>query len=175
MDFRKIFIHVCGERAIDRGRKLTRLTGDTGNGYCYFKFWFYMTIYVRRDLIFTKCHDVPEAVHAIEKTRSGSISGSVWRTDLILSSFRETRALTRRNTSSEVMKSQVKAFRAPLPVHVTPEKCKENIKYDPKIENIWRINVPIALRCPRAILKLLLSWAKPSHGLDLVFYESEDE
>lgn len=33
---------------------------------------------------------------------------------LILSSLRETCALTRRNTSSEVMKSRARAFRAPL-------------------------------------------------------------
>lgn len=39
MDLREIFIHVCGDRAIDRAYKLARLTGDTGNGDCYFKFW----------------------------------------------------------------------------------------------------------------------------------------
>lgn len=38
MDLREIFIHVCGDRAIDRAYKLARLTGDTGNGDCYFKF-----------------------------------------------------------------------------------------------------------------------------------------
>jgi len=43
IDLREIFIHVCGDRAIDRAHKLARLTGDTGNVErdCYFKFRYF--------------------------------------------------------------------------------------------------------------------------------------
>lgn len=49
--------------------------------------------------------------------------------------------LFRVGIQSEVMKSRVKVFRA---VHVTREKCKENIEYDLKIESMTndRATVP---------------------------------
>lgn len=73
MDLREIFIHVCGDRAIDRVYvNLRAFTEDAGNGYCYLKFWFYVTIYVRREtkdgLSFTKCHDILEAVYDRENS-----------------------------------------------------------------------------------------------------------
>lgn len=64
MDLREIFIHVCGDRAIDRAHKVARAISEIQEIDSYFKFWFYMIIYVRREtkdeLIFTKCHDVLE-------------------------------------------------------------------------------------------------------------------